>query len=61
MLLIAGQTAGPNGLKLFVDTHGWPVGVCRKKFLFKFFFQHFFLFNFFSQHFFHTGNAEPFS
>ena len=27
MLPIAGQTAGPNGLKLFVDTHGWPEGV----------------------------------
>ena len=23
MLPNAGQTAGPNGLKLFVDTHGW--------------------------------------
>ena len=27
MLPIAGQTAGPNGLKLFADTHGWPEGV----------------------------------
>ena len=26
MLPIAGQTAGPNGLKKFVDTHGWPGG-----------------------------------
>ena len=24
MLPIAGQTAGPNGLKFFGDTHGWP-------------------------------------
>ena len=24
MLPIADQTAGPNGLKFFVDTHGWP-------------------------------------
>ena len=27
MLRIAGQTAGPIGLKLFVDTQGWPGGV----------------------------------
>ena len=27
MLPIAGQTAGPIGLKFFVDTHGWPGGV----------------------------------
>ena len=27
MLPIAGQTAGPIGLKIFVDTHGWPGGV----------------------------------
>ena len=27
MLRIAGQTAGPIGLKFFVDTHGWPGGV----------------------------------
>ena len=26
MLSIAGQTAGPIGLKLFMDTHGWPGG-----------------------------------
>ena len=26
MLPIAGQTAGPKGLKLFVDTHGLPWG-----------------------------------
>ena len=27
ILSIAGQTAGPIGLKVFVDTHGWPGGV----------------------------------
>ena len=27
MLPIAGQTAGPNGVKIFVDTQGWPGGV----------------------------------
>ena len=27
MLCIAGQTAGPIGLKFFVDTQGWPGGV----------------------------------
>ena len=27
MLPIAGQTAGSNGLKFVVDTHGWPGGV----------------------------------
>ena len=27
MLPVAGQTAGPIGLKFFVDTHGWPGGV----------------------------------
>ena len=26
MFPIAGQTAGPIGLKCFVDTHGWPGG-----------------------------------
>ena len=26
MFPIAGQTAGPTGLKFFVDTHGWPGG-----------------------------------
>ena len=30
MLLIAGQMAGPNGLKLFVDTHG-GLGVLKAK------------------------------
>ena len=33
MLRIAGQTAGPIGLKFFVDTHGWsPPRVKGKKF-----------------------------
>ena len=27
MLRIASQTAGPIGLNIFVDTHGWPGGV----------------------------------
>ena len=27
MLPIAGQAAKPNGLKFFVDTHGWSGGV----------------------------------
>ena len=27
MLPIAGQTAGPNGLNFFVNTHGSPGGV----------------------------------
>jgi len=27
MLPTAGHTAGPNGLKLFADTQGWPVDV----------------------------------
>ena len=27
MLRIAGQTAGPIGLKFVVDTQGWPGGV----------------------------------
>ena len=30
MLPITGQTGGPNGLKLFVDTHGW-LGVLKAK------------------------------
>ena len=34
---IDGQTAGPIGLKFFVDTHGWPGGVKNtfKKNIFK--------------------------
>ena len=31
MFPIAGQTAGPNGLKFFVDTRGLPGGVIRLK------------------------------
>ena len=31
MLHIASQTAGPIGLKFFVDTHGWPRGCYRLK------------------------------
>ena len=31
MLLIAGQTAGPNGLNFFADTHGWLGGYRLKK------------------------------
>ena len=31
MFPIAGQTAGPNGLTFFVDTHGWPTGVVGLK------------------------------
>ena len=31
MFPIAGQTDGPNGLKFFVDTKGWPGGVLDKK------------------------------
>ena len=30
MLSIAGQTAGPIGLKFVVDAHGWP-GVLKAK------------------------------
>ena len=37
ILPIAGQTAGQNGLKLFVDTHGRPGGIIKK-------IQHFFLY-----------------
>ena len=37
MLRIAGQTAGPIGLKFFVDTHGWPWGVIGYKNRFIFF------------------------
>ena len=31
MLRIAGQTAGPIGLKLFVNIYGWPGGCYRLK------------------------------
>ena len=44
MLQIAGQTAGLNGLKFFVDTHGWPRVHWAKKndFFSQFFFSKFF-------------------
>ena len=63
MFPIAGQTAGPTGLKFFVDTHGWPGGCYRlKKIENKFFFvRNFFFQNFFFNIFFSTGNAGPFS
>ena len=55
MFPIAGQTAGPIGLKFFVDTFGWQGGVFglnnirfKKK-------------NIFFKLFFFTGNAGPFS
>ena len=38
MFPIAGQTAGPIGLKFVVDTDGWP-GVLKAKKKSKFFFQ----------------------
>ena len=41
MFPIAGQTSGPIGLKIFVDTHGWPGVLKAKK----------------SKFFFSTGNA----
>ena len=31
MLRIAGQSDGPIGLNLFLDTHGWPGGVIGLK------------------------------
>ena len=42
MLPIAGQTAGPNGLKFCVDTQRWPGGVfgCKKRFFSQHFFFH---------------------
>ena len=39
MLPIAGKTAGPNGLKFFLDIHGWPGGCHRLK-KFQYFFSH---------------------
>ena len=48
MLPIADQTAGPIGLKFFVDTQGFPEVFMQKKFEFK---------NKNSS----TGNAGPFS
>ena len=41
MLSIAGQTAGPIGLNLFEDTHGWP-GWCLRLIKSKFFSSNFF-------------------
>ena len=38
MLPIGGQTAGPIGLKFFVDTHGWVGSVVGIKKLFDKFF-----------------------
>ena len=46
MLPIADQTAGPIGLKFFVDTQGWPGGVIVKN-------RNYFFKNFFSSFFFH--------
>ena len=43
MSLIAGQTAGPNGLKFLVDSHGWQRGVLGEKKIRNCFFQIFFL------------------
>ena len=48
MLRIAGQTAGPIGLKFFIDTHGWPGGVINEKKL-----------NFSSQNFFYGQRRGP--
>ena len=48
---IARQTAGPNGLKFFVNTHGWP-GVVFKALKNDFSPQFYFVF---------TCNAGPFS
>ena len=42
MFPIAGQTAGPIGLKFFVDTQGWPGGDIGYKKFQKVFFQKFF-------------------
>ena len=38
MLRIAGLTAGPIGLKFFVDTHEWPGGVKKFEIFFQIFF-----------------------
>ena len=38
MFPIAGQMAGPIGLKFFVDTHGWPGVKKIRNFFFQFFF-----------------------
>ena len=52
MLPIAGETAGPNGLKFYLDTRSWVAGRCfRQK---KSFFSSKLKKN-------STGNAGPFS
>ena len=57
MLPMADQTAGPIGLKFFVDTHGWPGSFTgQKKLIFSPNTFYYFFSNFFS-----TGNAGPFS
>ena len=42
MLPIAGQTAGPIGLELFVDTQGWPGSVIKNSKFIKHFLKLFF-------------------
>ena len=42
MLRIAGQAAGPIGLKFFEDNPGWPGGVIGKKKI-EIYFQNYFL------------------
>ena len=42
MLPIAGQTAGPIGLKLFLDTQGWPRSVIKYSQFLKQFFKRYF-------------------
>ena len=37
MLRIAGQTAGPTGMKFFVDTYGWRYRLKKKQKKFNFF------------------------
>ena len=58
MLPIAGQTAGPNGLTFFVDTHGWSVDFLGQK---NEFVINFFLSIFYFKFLFSTGNPGPFS
>ena len=53
MLPIAGQTAGSNGLKFFVNTHG--CNRLKNRFFFNI------KKNYFFQFFFPTGNAGTFS
>ena len=54
MLPIPGQTAGPIGLKFFLDTQGWPGSVKGYK-------KTNFFENIFFSIFFFTVNAGPFS